>query len=175
MGVKSMGDGTGVAVKLAMAAAGEDFDEAAPELDLGLPAPRSAAGRALVEERRRGRPPGARNKRTAATVERLLARHEDPRAVLLAIAETPVDELVACLGCKPLEAVQEKRLAALGVLPYIASRQPLAIDLTNHRVINLTIVEGEATAAPILDHGEDEAVVKVVENQCIDHDGESDV
>ena len=148
-----MGDGTRTAVE-AVLAAGEDWDEAEPELDLGLPAPTTAAGRTLVEERRGpGRPKGARNKRTAQTVERLLSRFEDPRAVLLAIAQTPVDELAATLGCSALQALQERRLAAIGVLPYVAQRQPISVDVTNRQVVHLTIIEGELAEATDADDG----------------------
>lgn len=107
-------------------------------------------GEALTDEGKRkamikrgpGRPPGARNKRTERTIAWLLGRHRDPRAVLLEIAEANVNDLAALLSCSLHEALQEKRLAAIGVLPYVAQKQPLAIDVTNRSVVYLTINEG---------------------------------
>lgn len=134
---------SGVATALTIAM--EQHEEPEPPVQanlLGLPAPKTEAGRELVATRRAGRPPGARNKRTLRNVEWLLSRHRDPREVLLEIAEAPIDELVATLGCKPIEALQEKRLAALGVLSYVAQRMPLAVDVTDRKIIHLNIVDG---------------------------------
>lgn len=127
--------------------------ELAPEDDeaeqLGLFGdPQTAEGRATATVRGRtgaGRPPGARNKRTERTVAYLLSRHRDPRQVLLEIAEANVFDLAALLGCKPFEAMQEKRLAAIGVLPYVAARiTPEVID--NRQVIHLHIGSFDAAA-----------------------------
>lgn len=138
-------DGTATALAVAM----EHYEEPdEPEqLDLlGLPEPATEAGRtalaAVTAKRGPGRPPGARNKRTLATVEWLLGRYQDPRAVLLAIAQTPVAELAARLNCTAMEALQEKRLAAAAVLPFVAQRQPLAVDVTSKSIVYLTINDG---------------------------------
>lgn len=144
--------GLGVALPAALAAHEEPED--AEQLDLlGLPQPGTIAGQAaldvIVKSGRAGRPKGARNKRTVKTVEWLLSVHQDPRAVLMAIAEAPVEELVIRLGCKPLEALQEKRLAAIGVLPYVAQRQPLAIDLTERKIVFLSIDGGQGAAGGV--------------------------
>lgn len=136
--------GVGTALAVALDQAEEEIAAEQMEL-LGLPEPKTEVGRQALERLRTGkpgRPPGARNKRTVKTVELLLSQHRDPRAVLLAIAEAPVEELVATLGCKPLEALQEKRLAAIGVLPYVAQRQPLAIDVTERKIVFLSIDGG---------------------------------
>jgi hypothetical protein len=142
----------GKALAAAIAAQGEGDGSGEPEqLDLlGLPAPATAAQRAELErfvaERRPGRPKGSRNRRVTQMVDYLLHQYADPRAVLLQIAQTDVGELIARLGCTPLEAIQEKRLAAIGVLPYVAQRQPLAIDVRNRSVVYLTINEGGQVA-----------------------------
>ena len=119
----------------------EDDDEGE---QLGLfGQPETAAGvKRAVGKLPPGRPPGARNKRTERTVAFLLSRHRDPREVLLEIAESNVFDLAALLGCKPLAAMQEKRLAAIGVLPYLAARiTPDVID--TRQVIHLTINAGD--------------------------------
>ena len=79
--------------------------------------------------------------------------------MLLEIAEANTADLAALLGCSLFEAMQEKRLAAIGVLPYIAARQPIAIDLTRHNVVHLTIQE--ASEAPDQGFG---LVARVIEN-----------
>lgn len=60
----------------------------------------------------------------AWTVSQLLETYRDPRAVLLEIASTPTDELAKTLNCTLLDAVQERRLAATIVLPYVSQRLP---------------------------------------------------
>jgi hypothetical protein len=111
--------------------------------------PETEAGKQRLVAYRRGpgRPPGSKNRRTERTVAFLLARHRDPREVLLEMAEANLADLAALLGCSLLEAFQEKRLAAIGVLPYVASRQPLAIDLTKRSLVYLTIRDGAAQSA----------------------------
>lgn len=138
-------------VPTALAAALEQRAEPpeAEQMDLlGLPEPRTADGVAFIAQRtgKAGRPLGARNKRTQKTVEWLMSVYQDPRAVLLAIAQAPVDELCARLNCKPMEALQEKRLAAIGVLPYIAQRQPLAVDFTERKIVYLNLIDGTVSA-----------------------------
>lgn len=146
------------------------------QLDLlGLPVGRSKTGEAVVS-RGPGRPPGARNRRTEQMAGYLLARYTHPLETLAQIQAASVAELAATLGCSALEALQEKRLAAIAVLPYVAQRMPQAIDLTNRNVVHLTINDGVAPAAAsasapdmtLVGH-----VVKIMENQG-DNDGSPD-
>lgn len=94
-----------------------------------LDAPVTDRGRALVGERGVGRPPGARNKRTERTITWLLARHRDPREALLAVTDLHPADLAAQLGCTLLEAQQEIRQCAIAVLPYVAQKLPVRVDL----------------------------------------------
>jgi hypothetical protein len=107
--------------------------------------PETEAGRAKMVSYRRGpgRPAGSRNRRTERTVAFLLSRHRDPREVLMEMAEANVADLAALLGCSLFEAAQEKRLAAIGVLPYVAARITPEV-LNDNRVIHLTIETGVA-------------------------------
>lgn len=106
--------------------------------------PESAGGQSKVAHVNRGpgRPKGARNKRTERTVAWLMSKHRDPRECLLAVTDMHPADLAHLLGCSFHEAVQEQRLCASVVLPYVAQRQPLAIDVTNKSVVYLTINEG---------------------------------
>lgn len=134
-------------------------EDEAEQLDLlGMPEPRFS-----VVERKPGpgRPPGSRNRRTEAWAQYLLARYASPLEVLAQIATSSVEELHKRLGCSPLEALQEKRLAALGLLPYLHQRQPIAVDLNTRQVVNLTIVEGAAEPADSLAV----EIIGIVENQ----------
>lgn len=128
-----------VAVRTAMDAHEEEAD--AEQLGLFAPAETDAGMLKQHEGAQRGpgRPPGAKNKRTERTVQFLMTRHRDPREVLLEIAEANVNDLAGLLGCTLHEALQEKRLAAIGVLPYVASKLPLAVDVTNWKGIRLVI------------------------------------
>lgn len=118
-----------------------------------------------------GRPPGSRNKRTERTVAYLLARHRDPREVLLEIAESNVFDLAALLGCKPYEAMAEKRLAAIGVLPYLAARiTPEVVD--NRQIVHLTINAGAAElGAEGVAGSVSLGVIEAVEYQEVSADG----
>ena len=132
----------------------EEFEviEEQPDL-LGLPS--TPIAQAIREERKRaGRPAGARNKRTVEFCNYLLSRYTSPLEVLAQIATAQIDELSASLDCTPLEALQEKRIAAKELAPYLHSKAPVAIDLTNRREIHLTIVDG----LPPDDVDEDEGV-----------------
>src|SRR5258708_40172319 len=99
------------------------LDEADDQEDeqLGLFAePETEGGRLKVQHVKRGpvRPPGAGNKRTERTVAWLLARHKDPVAGLVEIADMHPDDLSAMLSCTLLEALQELRPFPATATPY---------------------------------------------------------
>lgn len=147
---------TSEVIDTALAELGEDEAE-----QLGLFAPaETEAGRRLQElrpglVRRRGR-----GRRTERTVAWLLSQHRDPRKILLEIAEASIEDLVALLGCTRFEALQEKRLAAIGVLPYVAQKQPLAVNVSGRQVVYLSIGDG------VTEEGGDEltATATIIEN-----------
>ena len=111
------------------------------------PLTEAGKAKALTYRRGPGRPPGSLNRRTEKTAAFLLARHRDPREILLEIAEANPHDLAALIGCTPFEAMQERRLAAIGVLPYLAAKKPLEIDVTKRSVVFLNIIEGAAVQA----------------------------
>lgn len=131
------------AVAMALQDRGEDLEQEEEQLDL-IGAPETAAVIQIREKRGPGRRPGARNKRTVEMANYLLNRYASPLEVLMQIATMRVDELSASIGCTKLEALQEKRHAALAALPYIHQKQPVAVDLNSRSIVHLTIVEGEA-------------------------------
>jgi hypothetical protein len=143
MEAKGLKSGVGEAVAGAeLSGVGHEEGE---QLDLlGLPRPTTNRAREIVERHAGpGRPQGSRNKMTEHTAQYLLKQYRDPRAVLLQIAQTPVEVLVSSLKCTPIQALQEKRLAAIGVLPYVAKKQPLDVNLEHHKSFSLTIIHGD--------------------------------
>lgn len=136
------GKGMATAVSVALAEGAEELGEG-EQLDL-LREAETEQGQAKIVHVRRGpgRPAGSRNKRTERTIAWLMARHRDPREVLLSITDMHPADLAALLACTLHEALQEIRLAAAAVLPYVAQKQPLAIDVTGRQVVHLHIDTG---------------------------------
>lgn len=86
-----------------------------------------AAGGAPISagERRPGRPPGAKNRRTVELVDFLERRgRRNPLDFLSALWSAPTDELAVELGCDRLDVVKLQRDAASAALPYWISRMP---------------------------------------------------
>lgn len=95
----------------------------------------------------RGRPAGSRNKRTVEMANYLLSQYKSPLEVLAQITATPIAELAAALACTKLEALQEIRLAAIALKDHLHSKMPVAVDVTNTKIIHLTITEDAPPAA----------------------------
>ncbi|HEY2068263.1 MAG TPA: hypothetical protein VGG48_01815 [Rhizomicrobium sp.] len=136
--------GDQTAVALAMAATRDEIDEEAEQLDLlGLPEAGSPATLVQLQTqdaaKKVGRPLNSRNKRTIARAEYLLGRYGSPLEVLAQMATARVDELCLQLGCSKLEAWQEKRLAAIAMLPYVHQKMPVSVDITNTKAVHLAI------------------------------------
>lgn len=108
---------------------------------LGLPETARLTELQVRRTGKAGRPLGSHNKRDVKRAEFLLAQHGDPRAVLLRIANMRVDVLAAALGCSALEALQEIRIASQVVLPFVAQKLPLAIDLTTRKIYRFEVVD----------------------------------
>jgi hypothetical protein len=86
-----------------------------------------------------GRPPGSQNRRVKEWVRFLEARYGNPLEVLMQIAFAKVDDLRAQVGCTTFEALQEKRLAATVLVPYFASRKPIALNVEERKIVYLSI------------------------------------
>lgn len=148
--------GVKAAIDIAVAAAGNPSTEQVEEqLDLedliGAPLrPDQVEVLNTNGSRGVGRPPGARNKRTVEWAEYLLTRYASPLEVLAQMAVARVDELASRLGCTKLEAYQEKRLAAIALVPFIHQKQPLAVNFSNKTFVHLTISE-ESSPSPAPD------------------------
>jgi|SRR5882672_4028767 len=120
---------------------------------LGLPRPivSAADGGGAAGSRGPGRPPGSRNRRTVQWVDFLLRRYASPLEVLAQMATARVDDLMKQLGCSALEAFQEKRHAAIALAPFLHQRQPLALNVTERKIVYLTISTEKPDARAVID------------------------
>ena len=88
------------------------------------------------------KPSGHRQKKmTLWTVSQLLETYKDPRAILLEIASTPTEELAEQMHGTLADALAERRLCAQAVLPYVAQKLPVQVDMRHTRAIHLNIVD----------------------------------
>lgn len=137
--------GAKTAVALAMEVSGGALPDAPPEQidlieELGLPkTKRGLALQKAASKRSGGRQAGTRNRRTLEWANYLLSRYTSPLEVLAQIGAMPTAVLAASAGCTTLEALQERRLAAIALAPYVHQKQAIAVDLTDRKVVHLTI------------------------------------
>jgi hypothetical protein len=138
---------TGVKKAAAIAHAAKPLPTAAPveQVDmlseLGLPITKNVERLRAAKREGPGRPAGSLNKRTVEMANYLLSRYVSPLERLAQIVAAPIDELSASLGCTKLEALQEIRLASIALKDHLHSKMPVAVDVTNTKIIHLTITE----------------------------------
>ena len=99
-------------------------------------------------------------------VRGLVARYGHPADTAFKVLAMGIEELAQSLGCTPLEALQEQRLWWQGLMPFVESKRPIAVDLSTRSVVHLTIQDA---AAPAEEAGEllEGRVVEVLENQRV--------
>lgn len=132
------------------AAAALGGEDEADQLGLALLAPEAAVGDALNEpaaavavRRGRGRPPGARNRRTTEMVEfceRVLGEPLLVKAVRVVGVDTRA--LAKGLSCSKLEAYRLQMQVLVAALPYMHQRLPLAVDVSARVAVPLSIFTG---------------------------------
>ena len=114
-----------------------------------LPArPSETAAEAVASgERRIGRPPGARNRRTQDMVRWLLDVRglKPPLEFLLEVTGKTTAELVD-MGVKAEEALKLKVHAAVAALPYVHQKQPMAVEAVG-KTAGLLVLPGEGGTA----------------------------
>ncbi|PNU05818.1 hypothetical protein [Novosphingobium guangzhouense] len=152
---------------------------------LGPNAGRLAVLRAAREQRGRGRPKGARNKRTEDFARYLLGFGQHPAITMMQIQSTDPEVLIQASEQEKVhsfrkdgtpnvvtermtyEAAQALRVrCAEGLLPYIESKRPVAVDMTFSNLSDL-IIAGET-------HSEDH-VRSIIDAEFtpVDTDGEN--
>ena len=102
-----------------------------------------------ARRRRRGRPKGARNRRTDDFAKYIMGYGQHPAITLMQIQATPPEVLMEqsrqmdpAKRRMTLHEAQSLRIrCAEGLLPYIESKKPVAVDMSFHGVGDL-IIEG---------------------------------
>jgi hypothetical protein len=96
---------------------------------------------ATITKQHRGQP-SRRERRSfkAWTVSQLLETFRDPREILLEIASKDTAELAKEMNASLSDALAERRLCSVALLPYLCAKQPVAVDLRSSRTIHLNLV-----------------------------------
>ena len=132
---------------------GADRQREARQLAL-LPEDADVAEAEIERARGPGRPSGAVNRATRQMRDYILKNFSDP-AVGLAVTglrsslQSSLEAAIALagtLGCKPIEALDLMRKCSVDLMPYVHSKQPLAVQLTG-KIAQLHIGLGQARLA----------------------------
>ena len=94
---------------------------------------------AEARARRRGRPPGAKNKRTDDFAKWINGFGQHPAITLMQISSTDTEVLVGLSGKSYLECLDRRIRCAEALLPYLESKKPVAVDMTFSGVADLII------------------------------------
>lgn len=109
-------------------------------LPLSSPGTEPRAPDATAQKRRgRGRPPGAKNKRTEEWTEYLLTQYQSPLITLAETYSRPVEDLATELGCKREEAFKLQLSAAKELARYVHQAQPQAIQVEGKGELRMTL------------------------------------
>lgn len=130
--------------------------DAAEQMEL-LPSPlgRAVEAQRPEAERGRGRPKGARNRRTTDLVKFMAARgYRSPAEVLAETYSMPVEALAKELHCGKADAFKLQLDAAKALAPYLHQRQPIAVDLEAKGDLSLSINLGAMFAEKSEDESE---------------------
>ncbi len=135
-----------------------------PLLETGL----DGEGALMIAEARKGpgRPPGALNKRTADMVAYLRARYRDPLTMLAETYSRSAKALALELGCTLLEAFKLQQEAVRLMLPYMHSKQPIAVDLTKTDRLIINIWDGEEPGEDLAAAGDPDGLVIVLDGKA---------
>jgi hypothetical protein len=106
----------------------EELQEAREKLGFG--AGHMAVLREARENRRSGRPLGARNKRTDDFAKWLLSQGRHPAGFMMEVVNTPIEVLMAASGKPYLECLDRKIRCAEGLMPFLESKKPVGVDMT---------------------------------------------
>lgn len=81
-----------------------------------------------LEERKAGRPKGAKNKSTKEWVEYFTNKFESPLIALGKLYTQDTKQLARTMCCDRIDALKLQISAATAVLPYVHQKQPIAIE-----------------------------------------------
>ncbi len=136
-------DQTKEGVDAALSEAMEAYGDAPPDVKAEqlalLPLPLDEAVKPERRVGQRGRPKGAKNKRTEAWRAWLLSSYRSPLEMLCQTFTMPVGELAKALDCDLLDAFKMQILAAREAGPYLHQKMPVAVDVSSTPAVNLSI------------------------------------
>lgn len=148
---------TGVAKALnlteSVRALGVEKLAADPEGDqLGLFEGSSVFGTIVVDQKRivpngPGRPKGSVNKSTAELVKLIQSKGRHPLLAMAEIVATPIDVIAATLNCSKLDAADYHRKVMSDLAPYVAQRQPVAVQVEGANAGMLVLNIGAVAAS----------------------------
>lgn len=123
-----------------------------------------------IDARGRGRPKGAKNKRTEAWTEFLLSNYRSPLEALAQIVAKPVVTLSKELNCSRIDAFKLQIQAAKELAPYLHQKQPTAVEMKADGAVNLGIFIGDPSAPQMVQPGDGAVVIQgeIVEEENAD-------
>ncbi len=136
---------------------------------------------AVQEARRRGRKPGAKNRRNGDFSRYLLQFGPHPGVAMMRTMARPVELLAAELSCTIYEAAQLQTRCQAELLPYFEGKKPVEVNLTGSGHMTLVmsgempgLVQGGTIGADALPEMSFADVPESVEDQAVS-DGDPEV
>lgn len=173
----SKADGVRGVVKAELGA--EEAELGAEVAELAGPLLDGIVGSAAAAVRRRGRPPGARNRKTVEMIEYLEKRYLSPLEGLAKTWSASTWELAIELGCSLEEAFDKQQAARIAALPFWHQRLSPDVAVNVAGFTTLQFITGPHLGAGGPGEGGDEAAlaaaVESVRNQQVSDDGGDDV
>lgn len=163
--------GLAAAVQAVDAAGGMRLPLASAEqlalLDDGETSP-TALRRRIDEAKRRGRPPGAANKRTREMASYLLSQYQSPLIALAEIYSRPIDELQAEIpGATKLELLKLQVHAAAELAPYVHGKMPVEVSI-GLRADGVLVIPGFNVPAGTVDQVAEQLGSITIEGETVD-------
>lgn len=118
--------------------------------------------------RGRGRPKGAKNKKSAALREYIAARYGNPVCLLMARAVADVRSLAADLGADPLDVWKEQNDILKSVLPFVMEK--MTPDQVQQNLISLSVSTAVFDAADEKNETMEMADFRQISARDIDND-----
>lgn len=125
---------------------------------LPVPDPRGDDTAREVARRGPGRPKGSKNKRTEDWTDFILRHYPSPLEALARIYSMSAQQLADELKCTRLEAIKVQASAAMALLPYMHSKQPIAVEIDSKGVVTL-VVTGAQPGDQVVRPGDNATII----------------
>jgi len=118
-----------------------------------------------------GRPRGSLSRTTVQLVKLITSHGKHPLLAMAEIVSTPIDAIAKTLGCTKLEAAEYHRKVMSDLAPYVAQRQPLALQVAGANAGMLVINLGGPMGDQV--KGLDMRVIEHEQNQGLSDDDDA--